>query len=68
MGLGQLIIILLIIAIILGLINKYGPTYLGLDGMILKILNSIVFIAVIFWLITVFGLLDSINSIHVGRK
>lgn len=63
MSLINLIVILIVVGVILWLINNYLP----MDGKIKSILNAVVVIAVIFWLLQVFGLLNSLNAIHIGK-
>jgi hypothetical protein len=62
MSLINLIIILIVVGVILWLIN----TYLPMDAKIKSILNAVVVIAVVLWLLQVFGLLTSLNAVHVG--
>ena len=45
------------------LVNNYIP----MDGKIKSILNVVVVIAVVLWLLQAFGLLGSLNAIHIGR-
>jgi hypothetical protein len=59
----QLIITLVVAGVVLWLINKYIP----MDGKIKKILNAVVVIIVIIWLLSVFGILDSMSNIRIGR-
>ena len=63
MSLVSLILILIVVGVLLWLINNYIP----MDGKIKGILNAVVVIAVVIWLLQVFGLLDSLSGIHVGR-
>jgi hypothetical protein len=63
MPLVTLVLILIAVGVILWLINNYIP----MDGKIKGILNAVVVIAVIIWLLQVFGLLDSLTGLHVGR-
>jgi cation transporter-like permease len=63
MSLVNLIVILIVVGVILWLIN----TYLPMDGKIKSILNAVVVIAVVLWLLQVFGLLASLNAIHIGK-
>ena len=63
MSLISLIVVLIVVGILLWLINTYIP----MDGKIKSILNAVVVIAVVIWLWQVFGLLGSLNGIHVGR-
>jgi hypothetical protein len=62
MPLITLIVTLVVVGIALGLINRYIP----MDGKIKTILNVVVVIVVILWLLSAFGLLDSLNAIRVG--
>jgi hypothetical protein len=48
--------------LILWLINNYIP----MDGTIKKILNVVVVIAVILWLLSVFGLMPPLSQIRIG--
>lgn len=58
-----LIITLIVVGVLLYLVNNYLP----MDGKIKNILNAVVVIAVIIWLLEVFGVIGSLNGIHVGR-
>jgi hypothetical protein len=49
--------------VLLWLVNNYIP----MDRKIKQILNIVVVIAVVLWLLSVFGLLSSLSNIHVGR-
>ena len=64
MSLISLIIILIVIGVMLYLINRFIP----MQGTIKGILNTVVIIAVIIWLLQVFGMLDSLSDIHIGRR
>jgi hypothetical protein len=63
MPLIQLVIILVVVGVILWIINSYIP----MQATIKKILNAVVVIAVIFWLLNVFGIIGSLQGIHIGR-
>ena len=63
MPLVTLVVYLIIVGMLLWLINNYIP----MDGKIKGILNAVVVIAVVIWLLQVFGLLDSITGMRVGR-
>jgi hypothetical protein len=63
MPLISLVIVLIVVGVLLWLVNTYIP----MDGKIKSILNAVVVIAVVIWLLQVFGLLGSLNGIHVGR-
>lgn len=61
MPLITVVFILIAVGVVLWAIN----TYLPMDGKILNILNVVVIIAVIIWLLKVFGVWSSISTIHV---
>ena len=63
MPLLQIIIVLVVVGVILGLINNYIP----MDATIKRILNIVVVIAVILWLLSVFGMLGPLSGFRVGR-
>jgi len=63
MPLIQLVIILVVVGLILWVINSYIP----MQATIKRILNVVVVICVIFWLLSVFGLIGNIMSIRVGK-
>jgi hypothetical protein len=63
MPLVTIVIILIAVGVLLWLVNTYIP----MDGKIKGILNAVVVIAVVIWLLQVFGLLGSITNIHVGK-
>ena len=63
MPLIQLIVILVVVGVILFLINNYIP----MDATIKRILNIVVVIAVILWLLSVFGVLGPLSGFRVGR-
>jgi hypothetical protein len=62
MPLLQVVIILIVVGILLWLINSFIP----MQATIKKILNAVVIIAVVLWLLSVFGLLDSLSNIRIG--
>ena len=63
MPLVTVVLILVAVGIVLWLINTYIP----MQGTIKGILNAVVVIAVVIWLLQVFGLLSDVTSLHVGR-
>ena len=63
MSLISLVVVLIVVGVLLWLVNTYIP----MDGKIKSILNAVVVIAVVIWLLQVFGLLGSLNGIRVGR-
>lgn len=63
MPLVTLIGVLIVVGVLLWLVNTYIP----MDGKIKSILNAVVVICVVVWLLNVFGVLDHLSTIHVGR-
>ncbi len=63
MPLVQLVIMLIVIGVLLGLVNSYIP----MDAKIKNILNIVVVIAVVLWLLDVFGVLSEVSGFRVGR-
>jgi cation transporter-like permease len=63
MPLINLIIVLVVIGVILWLVNNYIP----IDGKIKMVLNVVVLLVVLLWILSVFGILGSIDTIKVGR-
>jgi len=55
------VVVLLVVGLGLFLINKYWP----MDGKIKNILNIVVVVAVIIWLLRIFGLFSYLNSVSV---
>lgn len=65
MSLIALVLTLVVVGVGLFVLNRYAGEYI--DGKILKIINAVVVVAVIFWLLSVFGLLDSCSNVKVPR-
>ena len=63
MSLVTLVVVLIVVGVLLWLVNTYIP----MDGKIKNILNAVVVIAVVIWLLQIFGLLNTITNIHVGK-
>jgi hypothetical protein len=63
MPLVQLIIILVVVGVILWVINSFIP----MQSTIKSILNAVVIIAVIIWLLSVFGLIGDISRMRITR-
>jgi hypothetical protein len=63
MSLISLVVVLIVVGVLLWLVNTYIP----MDGKIKSILNAVVVIAVVIWLLQVFGLLGSLQGIRVGK-
>ena len=62
MSLINLIVVLVVVGVGLWAINTYVP----MDRKIKSILNVVVVIAVVLWLLQIFGLLGSIGAFRVG--
>jgi hypothetical protein len=62
MSLISLVIALVVVGVILWLINSYIP----MQTTIKKILNAVVVIVVILWLLNAFGVIGSLDTIHIG--
>ncbi len=61
MDLIHIVIVLVVVGVILGLINRFIP----MASSIKSILNGVVIICVVLWLLQVFGIIGSLNSIKV---
>jgi hypothetical protein len=60
-GLIHIVIVLLVVGILLGLINRYIP----MASSIKSIINGVVVIFVVLWLLQVFGIIGAIGGIRV---
>lgn len=63
MPLIHLVIVLVVVGVILWVINNYIP----MQSSMRKILNAVVVIAVIIWLLSVFGIIGNLSSIRIGK-
>lgn len=63
MSLISLVIVLIVVGVLLWAANTYIP----MDSKIKSIMNIVVVIAVVLWLLSAFGVLGSLESIHIGR-
>jgi hypothetical protein len=64
MPLVHVVIVLIVVGVVLGLINRFIP----MAGSIKSILNAVVVIAVVLWLLQVFGILGSLSTIGLGKR
>jgi hypothetical protein len=62
MPLIQMVMVLIVVGVLLWPINRFIP----MQGTITSILNAVVVLAVILWLLNVFGLFNSISHFRVG--
>lgn len=63
MPLVTVILVIVAVGVLLWLINAYIP----MQGTVKGILNAVVVIALVIWLLQVFGLIDNVMNLHVGR-
>ena len=63
MPLIHIVVVLIVVGVLLWLVNTYIP----MAGSIKSILNAVVVIAVVLWLLQIFGIIGSLSNIHVGR-
>ena len=63
MPLIHLVLVLVAVGVVLWVINSYIP----MQATVKKILNVVVVIAVIIWLMSVFGLIGNLSTIRVGK-
>lgn len=57
----NILLVLVAVGVVLWLVNNYIP----MDGKIKRILNIVVVILLVIWLLQVFGLWDSLKSMHL---
>lgn len=63
MPLIHLVLVLVAVGVILWVINSYIP----MQATVKKILNVVVVIAVVIWLMSVFGLIGNLSTIRIGK-
>jgi hypothetical protein len=63
MDLVQFALVIIVVGVLLWLVNDYIP----MDSQIKRILNIVVVVALIIWILKVFGLLSFLRGIRVGR-
>ena len=63
MYLINLALVLIAVGVLLWLVNNYIP----MDRKIKSILNAVVVVAVIIWLLQLFGLLDDLKNLRIGN-
>lgn len=61
MSILSLILVICVVGVLLWLVNAYLP----LDPKIRVILNAVVVIVLVIWLLKVFGLWQSLQTIHI---
>ena len=63
MPLLQVVLVLIVVGVLLWMVDRFIP----MASSIKSILNAVVVIAVVLWLLNIFGLLSSLSSIHIGK-
>lgn len=63
MPLLQVVLVLVVVGVLLWLVNTYIP----MAGSIKSILNAVVVVVVVIWLLNVFGLMDNLTRLRVGK-
>ena len=63
MDLVQFALVIIVVGVLLGLVNTYIP----MDRQIKRILNIAVVVALLIWILKVFGLLSFLKGIRVGK-
>lgn len=61
MSLISLVIVLAVVGFVVWLVNTYVP----MGAQMKTVINVVVLVVVVFWLLRVFGLLSSLQAIHV---
>ncbi len=61
MPLITIILVLIAVGVLLWLVNNYLP----MDSKIKSILNAVVVIIVVIWLLQIFGVIGSLNSVKI---
>ena len=63
MPLINVVLVLIVVGVLLWLVNSYIP----MAGSIKTILNAVVVIAVVLWLLSIFGLIGELSNIRIGK-
>ncbi len=59
----NLVVVLVVVGVLLWAVNNYIP----MDSKIKRILNIVVVIAVVIWLLQVFGIMGNMSSMRIGN-
>ena len=62
MSLITIVLVLIVVGMLLGIINKYIP----MASSIKSILNAVVIIAVILWLLSAFGIIHGVGNVKLN--
>ena len=63
MPLLQVVMVLIVVGVLLWLVDRFIP----MASSIKSILNAVVTIAVVLWLLNIFGLMHYLSNIHIGK-
>ncbi len=63
MPLLQVVMVLIVVGVLLWLVDRFIP----MASSIKSILNAVVTIAVVLWLLNIFGLMHYLTDIHIGK-
>lgn len=63
MPLLSVVVVLIAVGVLLWVVNSIIP----MEATIKRIINIVVIVAVVFWLLSLFGLFGNLSSIRVGR-
>jgi hypothetical protein len=61
MSLLTVVFVIIVVGILLWVVNRFIP----MDSKIRSILNAVVVIVLVFWLLDVFGIIDSLRGVRV---
>ncbi len=64
MPLLQVVLVLVVVGVLLWLVDRFIP----MASSIKSILNAVVTIAVVLWLLNVFGLMHYLTNFHIGKS
>lgn len=64
MPLLNVVIVLIVVGVLLWVVNRFVP----MEGSIKGIMNAVVVVAVVIWLLGVFGLWGYLGAVHVGKS
>ncbi len=64
MPLLQVVLVLVVVGVLLWLVDRFIP----MASSIKSILNAVVTIAVVLWLLNVFGLMHYLTNIRIGKS
>lgn len=63
MPLLSVVVVLIAVGVLLWVVNSIIP----MEATIKRIINIVVIVAVVFWLLSLFGLFGNLSAIRVGR-